>query len=542
MEILFIITFFIQNIIYLKYIVSKIVSLKISVKYIYLLGILNVFSGLIWLTLLPQSIFRAYLFLTLFYCIEICLFYKGPFLAKISIGLIMIIHLTCISTIIVSIISLIIGKSMNYIINNFILLTLTRIITFVLCIFIMFLFLKIIPTKYWKIITLNHKETKIFLVLEISGILCLIAGAFIYNEEILIIEHVFQELILGLIWFIVEYIGIFIIIGFDILEEHKIHLENKLQLDKIYKNALIKKSDVVIQVNCQTGAVISYIFKGLLNENSINRLYDNVILELIDTQIHPNDRAKTKVLASFAYMLQAIEQGINQYSYEYRFCEKYTSNYEWFKVDVIIDKDNILDKITALVMILNIQPEKDLLFKAQIDALSHLYNKTTTQTLIQNCLHQEQHGVLFMIDVDNFKSVNDKLGHDKGDAVIEDVAQELTHIFNKNDIIGRVGGDEFMVFLKAKLDKVDIRLKATEICKALNKTYSHNNIDVTISASVGIVNASNNIKTFQELYCVADKALYNSKNNGKNTFTIYNSKLSLFYHPPKNQTKSFECS
>ncbi|ONI43484.1 hypothetical protein AN641_10070 [Candidatus Epulonipiscioides gigas] len=524
---IFTVVFFIQNIMFLNQIVSKILLFKINKNYIYLVALLNVVASIIWIQILPNSIFCAYLFLSLFYIVEIILCYEGLLLSKIAIALTIIVHLLCIATIIISMLSLLTNITMYDIVHTIEFLLITRIITSLICIIIMCLLLKLVP------ITMRQKsaednKTKIFLALEVTAIICVIASLSIYEIEIPIKEHAIQQFMLGISWIIVEYIAIFMVIGFQVLKDNKIYLENRLQLDNIYKNVLIEKSDVTIQVDCKTGIILNHILNGVISENLIGLSYTKVICDLTKKQIHPDDQSNVLKLSNLFYMLNEFKKyNVHQYSFEYRLCEKVEIGYEWFKVDVTITEEitqekNELNKIIALLIINNIQKEKDLIFKAERDALSKLYNKATTQKLIQNHLNKCKIGVLFMIDVDNFKNVNDNLGHEKGDCVIEDVAQELTYIFDENDIVGRMGGDEFMVFIKANISEFDIHLYATKICKAINKTYSNNNINVTISASIGITKVNENIKIFSELYLLADKAMYHSKKGGKNTFTIYN--------------------
>ncbi|ONI41878.1 hypothetical protein AN396_02770 [Candidatus Epulonipiscium fishelsonii] len=164
--------------------------------------------------------------------------------------------------------------------------------------------------------------------------------------------------------------------------------------------------------------------------------------------------------------------------------------------------------------------KNDLFFKKQIekDGLSGLYNKVTTEKRISEYLENGGEGILFMIDVDNFKGVNDNLGHDFGDYVIKDVAYKLNSVFMYNDIIGRIGGDEFMVFIKNK--NINIEAKGMQLCNAIATTYSEKDVEVFVSASVGIAIATEADINFKELYLSADAAMYESKKAGKNKFTI----------------------
>ena len=131
-----------------------------------------------------------------------------------------------------------------------------------------------------------------------------------------------------------------------------------------------------------------------------------------------------------------------------------------------------------------------------------------------------------MVDLDNFKNVNDNLGHISGDQAIKDTADCLVKIFPKDAFVGRLGGDEFAVC--AAYDAFDkeslisfIEKKANKICEANRRVYQNNDKEVHISSSVGIAVAPDFTDNFEMLYGMADRALYCSKNGGKNRYTIY---------------------
>ncbi len=131
-----------------------------------------------------------------------------------------------------------------------------------------------------------------------------------------------------------------------------------------------------------------------------------------------------------------------------------------------------------------------------------------------------------MVDLDNFKNVNDTLGHIYGDKAIADTAGALTEIFHSNAFIGRLGGDEFAVcavydaFDEESLMEFIIK-NAEKVCEANRREYSDGANTVRISSSVGISIGPKDGRDFELLYKKADEALYNSKKTGKNKFTVY---------------------
>ena len=126
-----------------------------------------------------------------------------------------------------------------------------------------------------------------------------------------------------------------------------------------------------------------------------------------------------------------------------------------------------------------------------------------------------------MLDLDHFKEINDTMGHTKGDDVLRDVAKTLRHQFRKDDIIARLGGDEFVILLKNLDSDAVIERLAASLNRALCRTYTQDNISLSISASIGIARAPIDGTTFAELYPKADAALYEVKRSGKGSFHIY---------------------
>ncbi len=128
---------------------------------------------------------------------------------------------------------------------------------------------------------------------------------------------------------------------------------------------------------------------------------------------------------------------------------------------------------------------------------------------------------MFIVDIDDFKSVNDNLGHYFGDLVLGEVANNLRSKFRDEDIVGRIGGDEFIVFMQNISDEATITDKAEKISAAFNNTYSGKNNTYKISGSIGIARYPIDGNSYEELYKAADKALYQSKLAGKDCYTFY---------------------
>lgn len=169
--------------------------------------------------------------------------------------------------------------------------------------------------------------------------------------------------------------------------------------------------------------------------------------------------------------------------------------------------------------------QQELTHLAQTDALTGLCNKAATEAQIRQMLQgmvvsKEKHA-LFLLDIDNFKEVNDTLGHITGDTVLKATAHKLQGLFRATDVIGRIGGDEFFIFMCNYPDEEMVREKARQLLLLCSNTYSVNQKSCSISASIGIALAPRYGTDFNTLYRNADTALYLSKEHGKNTFTFY---------------------
>ena len=156
------------------------------------------------------------------------------------------------------------------------------------------------------------------------------------------------------------------------------------------------------------------------------------------------------------------------------------------------------------------------------DSLTGLWNRNYLVENINEYLHDRRaDGTLFMVDLDNFKLVNDTYGHILGDELLKNIGNYLTESVREGDIVARLGGDEFVVFLKGNLDDASIEKRAMAIIEAVDKSIEKMGLECQVTASVGVANVSKKRRDFMSLYEEADKALYLVKRNGKNGYYLY---------------------
>jgi len=166
--------------------------------------------------------------------------------------------------------------------------------------------------------------------------------------------------------------------------------------------------------------------------------------------------------------------------------------------------------------------------KAHIDQLTGILNKLSFEesSKLKLTSEQNQNHALIIIDLDNFKGVNDTLGHAYGDIVLANVGNILRKTFSKEDLLGRIGGDEFCVLLNVSPPKnmnyhEFARTKCEELCEEFRNNYTGDDGKYKISASIGVSLFPSDGQTFEELYSSSDKALYTSKHKGKDTYTFF---------------------
>lgn len=176
-----------------------------------------------------------------------------------------------------------------------------------------------------------------------------------------------------------------------------------------------------------------------------------------------------------------------------RFLPTHSGRKRWFALYSTNILDTLGKPVKSVGALRDIDRQKReqlrLLDKSRTDSMTGLYNKVTTEEEIRIALRDARpgsSGVLFMIDIDNFKDVNDSMGHLAGDSIIMEIARQLRRTFRQDDIIGRVGGDEFHVYMRDVSEIAGIRTRAQSLCSSIRNLFKNSNIDNAVSVSVGI--------------------------------------------------------
>lgn len=184
----------------------------------------------------------------------------------------------------------------------------------------------------------------------------------------------------------------------------------------------------------------------------------------------------------------------------------------------------------CVVMVINIvgrihgnNKKKELENKADTDLLTGLNNKLATERKIKDYMAQNPNKqcMMFMIDIDNFKKINDTMGHAFGDEVLRSLGTQIGAIFRASDIIGRVGGDEFMVFLKDLANEEAILKEAKKMEVFFKNFQAGEYVKYKATASIGVAVFPQEGNDFETLYKAADQGVYKAKKRGKNQLAFY---------------------
>lgn len=304
----------------------------------------------------------------------------------------------------------------------------------------------------------------------------------------------------------------------DISESKRIAEEFRLSLQR-YEIIMNQTQDIIFEWNIATDELtFSENWKQYLGYP--RQITVSGLLDEKNTNFYPEQRSL------FADLCRRIRAGQAYIEDELQLHDVHHQP-NWFRIRVTTQLDENQKPIKAIGILSNIDEDKQraqkLLEKAQRDPLTQYYNKETAQILIQDWLStQPAQNALMIIDIDDFKIVNDTLGHLFGDAFLIEATSRIRQLFRSEDILGRVGGDEFLVFMKNIPDKELAEKKARQIIEAFQSIEFHNQKILKVSCSIGIAMTSPVNPNFHYWFHRADQALYSMKSQGKNQYAFYN--------------------
>jgi len=240
------------------------------------------------------------------------------------------------------------------------------------------------------------------------------------------------------------------------------------------------------------------------------------------THLHPDD------LPVLLDGIGNIENGSNYEMAEVRIATA-KGRYLWcrLRATAIRGEDGQLQKIAGIIINIDAekQAEQALQDRAERDSLTKLLNKDAGRRQAEEYFARFPGGVhsaMLIIDLDNFKQVNDRYGHLFGDAVLTKVAQEIKKLFRNQDIVSRIGGDEFLVLMRGISDRNLLENRCQRLLSSFRTIFQNQKQKLPLSCSIGVALSPEQGRTYYELFNKADQALYWAKAKGKNSFVFYN--------------------
>lgn len=313
----------------------------------------------------------------------------------------------------------------------------------------------------------------------------------------------------------------------DITQNLQTQQELRLNLER-YQTILEQTESIIFEWDSETDtAYFSRKWEDILGYSPLRQ---NVMASLeTSSHFHPEN------LPDIIQMFHDMKYD----SLSYKDMEARIANaqgrYLWFRLrkTAIRDETGRLTKIVGLIINIDDQKqaEKTLKEQAETDLLTRLLNKHTARKRSEIYLSstaQNLRCALLIIDLDNFKHVNDQYGHMFGDAVLAQTAQEIKKLFRSQDIIGRIGGDEFMVLMRDTHDRELIQNRCVRLLTSLHTIFDSQMEHNPLSCSIGIALAPEHGTSYYDLFQHADQALYQTKDAGKNGYSFYDPANLLF--------------
>ncbi len=498
-----------------------------------------------FITIFFYNAFLGYLAFVCLVFAENFILNKDKLFNIIGVGSSIIIHFFALRSISIATHSLILSESMGYISGADIeLLTINTLYLLLVHIIVLFIVIKTIPINTVKSIL----SSKVFRV-NIISLIFVLTAFFIFNVNVLqidefIVDLSVQQIVLPILLLTVFYVMlIFMIMLMNTFDYKQIiqELEVKIDQTESLTNALLKISDIVVEIDVTTNSMK----RALIGEMEIpieDGNSDQISKEILRV-IHSEDLHLFEKISS-ENIRNNFKNGIDEFNLDYR-AYRISANsnkkeiqvndneFLWHRLKLKSRLDEETGHIVALYTINEVHEEKEaelhLLLKSEIDFLTGAYNKSTFKDKISNLIDKGIQGALFVFDLDNFKSVNDYLGHAYGDEMLVEIYKKLRLVVRKDDFIGRFGGDEFVIFVQDCKEELEISRIASSICEIVQKNHiTKDGKNILVSASIGISRTPLNAENYDDLFKCADVALYESKNKGKNTFTFYDESMQSF--------------
>ena len=299
-------------------------------------------------------------------------------------------------------------------------------------------------------------------------------------------------------------------------------LEN-MRIRRFYQ-VLLSEAIAYAEVDLESGQLksIGGLWSGYEQDYRRNtRHFFSVLEQRLAHYLTEKDMEEFRLYRNKRYCEELFEKQVSSRAFSYR--RPVGQQMRWVELVIHIFREDVTQNVYALIYLRDINSEKEKEVSQEMaasrDPLTGLYNRAAFERELCQYVQSADTspcGALLMLDIDNFKQTNDKLGHLEGDKALQRMAGILTATFRHEDIIGRLGGDEFLVFAKGLCDYDSISRRVELLLRTLR---SDKELPLYSSVGITLVRSEN----FRYTRCIkeADIALYRSKNAGKDGFSFY---------------------
>jgi len=301
-------------------------------------------------------------------------------------------------------------------------------------------------------------------------------------------------------------------------------IENELFFQsERYKAIEENTDDVPFDYVLNTDTLI--LSKDIFTHEGIVRKIYNFYRDIDVTDIiHPDQKEMFKELINKARNGKSVG--------DFEFLGKFREDgeYHWYTMRHATVPDEKGNSVRIVGRVNNCDEEKKAQFELEQrlmhDDMTGLYNKTACEKIVSELLNENKKSAMLVIDIDNFKLINDNFGHTFGDTVIQNFAAGISSAVWDGVIVGRVGGDEFLIFIPDS-EESDAEETAQHICTLMKESYVGGQLELpdSVGCSIGISYSSDSNSDFHALFDQADLAMYYSKAEGKNRWTEYNENM-----------------
>ena len=301
-------------------------------------------------------------------------------------------------------------------------------------------------------------------------------------------------------------------------------IELKYMQKKYFYEALISETAAYAEIDVEGRNIVEAggLWKDYKKIRAKNR---KQIEEMIDERVHEvtfsEDEAAYRECLSLSYMKAMYREGVHTRKLCFRRYVK--GQLCWMKLVIHVFHDRYTENLYALLYLKDIDAQKKRELEqecaAKRDPLTLLYNRNIFMHEVERFILEtgaEGKGALVILDLDNFKQINDRYGHLKGDEVLKLLAESLKNTFSNGEFLGRLGGDEFLVFVQRASEKKALDEKMKRLFEEMEKIQG-----ISLACSAGIVFVKHENFSYREAIKKADLALYKSKEKGKNRYSYY---------------------